>query len=182
MAHPLEKNIAKVLISHEQIMERVKELGREISETYGEERIIAVCVLKGATPFCVDLIRHITSPLVLDFVAISSYGGATSSSGVVRFQKDLEEEIQGQNVLIIEDIVDTGLTLRYLLEHLRLREPKTLRICSLIDKPARRKTPINVNFTGFTIDNLFILGYGMDYQESYRNIDYVGLMNPEALE
>lgn len=181
MAHPFDKNIAEVLFSKEQLEKRVAELGQLISSDYGDEEIVALCVLKGATPFYADIVRHITSPLITDYVAVSSYSGSTSSSGVVRFQKDIEEDIHGRNVIIIEDIVDTGLTLHYLVEHLKLRQPKSLKICSLIDKPARRKVEVKADYVGFTIDNLFIVGYGMDYKESYRNMDYVGVMDPKAI-
>ena len=181
MAHPLEKNLARTLLSHEQIAERIAQLGQEISRAYGQEKVIVICVLKGAAPFCSDLVRHITSPVIMDFVALSSYGGTTETSGVVRFQKDIEEEIKGQNVLIVEDIVDTGLTLRYLREHLILREPKSLKICCLIDKPARRRVELTPDYSGFTIENHFIVGFGMDYDESYRNLDYIGIMSPDAI-
>lgn len=181
MNHPFDQNIAQVLFTREQLQERIAQLGAQISADYGNEEVVAICVLKGATPFCTDLVRHITCPLVWDFVAVSSYAGTMNSTGVVRFQKDIEESIKGRNVIIIEDIVDSGLTLRYLTDHLRLRRPKDLKICCLIDKPARRQTDIVPDYTGFTIDNLFIVGYGLDYQESYRNMDYIGVIKPEAV-
>lgn len=180
MHHPLEHNVSELLLSRAEIDAKVAEIGRQISQDYGNEEIVVICVLKGAMPFMADLVRHITCPVVLDYVAISSYGGATSSSGVVRFQKDVEEDLAGRHVLIVEDIVDTGLTLHYLVQTLQLRNPKSLKICCLISKPARRKVEVNPDYLCFTIEDRFIIGCGMDYQESYRNLDYVGIMRPEA--
>ncbi|MDO5297293.1 MAG: hypoxanthine phosphoribosyltransferase [bacterium] len=181
MNHPLDKNIQQVLYTKEQLQQRIAELGKQISADYGDEEIVAICVLKGATPFCADLMRHITSPLVIDFMAASTYGGTSSSSGVVRFQKDIEEDVCGRNVLFIEDIIDSGLTLRYLTDHVRLRHPKSLKICCLMDKTVKRKTDLYADYVGFNLGDHFIVGYGFDYEESYRNMDYIGVMKPEAI-
>ncbi len=182
LPHPLENNIERVLISSDALQKRIAELGEQISADYKDEKPVIIGVLKGATPFMADLVRKITCTVCLDYVAVSSYGGTTKSSGVVRFQKDIEEDIRDRHVIVVEDIVDTGLTLHYLLASLRLRNPKTLKICCLVDKPARRKTDITPDYCGFTIDNLFILGYGMDYKESYRNVNYIGVIKKEAIE
>lgn len=179
--HPLSANVDRVLISNREIKERISELARQISQDYAGEDVVVIGVLKGAMPFMAYLIREITTPIIMDFVAISSYSGGTSSTGIVRFQKDVEESLKDKHVLIIEDIVDTGLTLKYLLETFRLRQPKSLEICSLVDKPARRKVEISVKYAGFTIPNCFILGFGMDYDESYRNLDFVGIMDPSTV-
>lgn len=180
--HPLIKNVDRVLVPAEMIQARIAELGRQITEDYKGEDLVIIGVLKGAMPFMSDLVRHIDMPLVMDYVATSSYAGGTTSSGVVRFQKDVEEPLEGRSVIIVEDIVDTGFTLHYLSKIFKLRGPKSLEICTLVDKPARRKTDVAPKYVGFTIPDRFILGYGMDYEESYRNLDFIGIMSPEAIK
>ena len=180
--HPLSSNVDRVLISNREIMVRISELAQEISKDYAGEDIVVIGVLKGAMPFMAYLIKEITTPIIMDFVAISSYSGGTSSTGIVRFQKDVEESLKDKHVLIIEDIVDTGLTLKYLLETFKLRQPKSMAICCLVDKPARRKVEIPVKYAGFTIPNCFIFGFGINCEEIYRNLDFVGIMDPQTVQ
>ena len=166
-----------VLIHSETIAARVKELGRMISADYGQEEVLLVCVLRGAAIFAADLCRHISSDVVLDFIAVSSYGASTSSSGVVRFLKDLDESVEGRHVLVVEDIVDTGLTLKYLLENLRSRNPLSLKSCTLLDKTSRRLVPIVADYCGFAIEDRFVVGYGLDFDQKYRHLPDVCVLN-----
>jgi len=159
-----------VLIPRNEIAEKVAEMGRQISKEYAGEQILLVTVLRGAALFASDLCREIQGDVVLDFIAVSSYGSSTTTSGVVRFLKDLDESVEGRHVLIVEDIIDTGLTLTYLLENLRSRNPKTIKTCTLLDKPSRRRVDIKPDYCGFTIDDLFVVGYGLDYDQSFRNL------------
>jgi len=160
----------RVLIPREEIAGKVAALGKQISADYNGKELLLVVVLRGAALFAADLARNITNQAVLDFISVSSYGSATTSSGVVRFLKDLEESVEGRHVLIVEDIVDTGLTLNYLLENLRSRKPASLRTCTLLDKPSRRKVDIRPDYLCFTIGDLFVVGYGLDYDQYYRNL------------
>ncbi|MBT9135188.1 MAG: Hypoxanthine phosphoribosyltransferase [Firmicutes bacterium] len=160
----------RVLIPREEIAARVAAMGRQISADYAGKELLLVVVLRGAAVFAADLCRHLTTQTVLDFISVSSYGSATSTSGVVRFLKDLEESVEGRHVLIVEDIVDTGLTLNYLLENLRTRKPASLVSCTLLDKPSRRRVDIQPDYLGFTIDDLFVVGYGLDFDQYYRNL------------
>ncbi|MBT9152996.1 MAG: Hypoxanthine phosphoribosyltransferase [Firmicutes bacterium] len=160
----------RVLIPREEIAARVAAMGRQISADYAGKELLLVVVLRGAAVFAADLCRHLTNQTVLDFISVSSYGSATSTSGVVRFLKDLEESVEGRHVLIVEDIVDTGLTLNYLLENLRTRKPASLVSCTLLDKPSRRRVDIQPDYLGFTIDDLFVVGYGLDFDQYYRNL------------
>jgi hypoxanthine phosphoribosyltransferase len=174
-------DIAEILLSEEEIQARVAELGATISADYAGRELTLVSVLKGSLPFMADLMRAITVPVRIDLMEVSSYGGtATESSGLVRILKDLSASIDGQDVLIVEDIIDTGLTLNYLLRYLRGKDPLTLRICTLLDKPARRLVEIPVDYTGFTIPDRFVVGYGLDYGEIYRNLRFVGVLRPEV--
>lgn len=159
-----------VLIPRAEIAAKVKEMGQKISADYKGEQLLFITVLRGAALFAADLCREIEGDVVLDFIAVSSYGSSTSTSGVVRFLKDLDESVEGRHVLIVEDIVDTGLTLNYLLDNLRSRNPKSIRTCTLLDKPSRRRVEIKPDYSGFTIDDLFVVGYGLDYDQSYRNL------------
>lgn len=159
-----------VLIPRQDIAAEVAALGKRISQDYVGEELLLVTVLRGAALFSADLCREITGNVVLDFIAVSSYGSSTSTSGVVRFLKDLDESVEGRHVLIVEDIVDTGLTLNYLLDNLRSRNPKSLRTCTLLDKPSRRRVDISPDYCGFTIDDLFVVGYGLDFEQRYRNL------------
>jgi hypoxanthine phosphoribosyltransferase len=177
----LQADVADILLSEERIRERVSELGRQISNDYAGQRLTLVSVLKGSLPFMADLMREIDIPLRIDLMEVSSYGGAsTESSGLVRILKDLSASIAGEQVLLVEDIIDTGLTLNYLVRYLRGKNPASLRICTLLDKPARRLVDIPVDYTGFTIPDQFVVGYGLDYGELYRNLRFVGVLRPEV--
>jgi hypoxanthine phosphoribosyltransferase len=176
----LDDNIAKVLVDEATIQQRVLELGAAISEAYAEQDLVLVSVLKGSIIFMADLVRAITVPHEIDFMATSSYGAATSSSGVVRILKDLNISIQGRNILVVEDIIDSGHTLSYLLRLLQERQPASLRIVTLLDKPERRDVHIDVDWVGFSIPNEFVVGYGLDYDELYRNLPYIGVLKPSV--
>lgn len=172
--------VERILISEEQIQERVRELGKAISTDYAGKTISLLCILKGGLMFLTELSKHISTPVTFDFIGISSYGHSTQSSGVVRITKDLEESIEGKHVLIIEDIIDTGLTLSYLIKNLQSRKPASLKICTLLDKPDNRTVDIPVDYKGFKVPNEFLVGYGLDYKELYRNIPYVFVLKPEC--
>jgi hypoxanthine phosphoribosyltransferase len=177
----LAADIGEVLLSEAQIRERVAELGAQISADYAGKRLTLVSVLKGSLPFMADLMRSITVPLRIDLMEVSSYGGSsTESSGLVRILKDLSASIEDEEVLICEDIIDTGLTLNYLVRYLRGKRPSSLRICTLLDKPARRLVEIPVDYVGFTIPDQFVVGYGLDFDELYRNLRFVGVLRPEV--
>ena len=177
----LHADIGEVLVSEERIAARIKELGARIAADYGGRPVTLVSVLKGSLPFMADLMRAIDLPLRIDLMEVSSYGGnATESSGLVRILKDLSASIEGEDVLIVEDIIDTGLTLNYLIRYLRGKNPKSLRICTLLDKPARRLIDIPVDYIGFQIPDQFVVGYGLDYGEVYRNLRFVGVLRPEV--
>jgi hypoxanthine phosphoribosyltransferase len=177
----LEDDIERIVLTEEQIAARVKELGEEISRDYAGKDLMIVGILKGCVVFLSDLIREISIPLAFDFVAVSSYGADTKSSGVVRILKDLDESVESMHVLVVEDIVDTGLTLRlsYLLENLRTRRAASVKVCTLLDKPSRRRVDVTVDYRGFTVEDQFVVGYGLDYQSKYRNLPYIGLLKPE---
>jgi hypoxanthine phosphoribosyltransferase len=177
----LEQGVSEVLIDEETLRGRIAELGEEISRDYAGRDLLLVGVLKGAVFFMADLMRHLTVPCEIDFMAISSYGAATDSSGVVRILKDLDINIEGRNVLIVEDIIDSGLTLAYLMRNLESREPASLEVCCLLTKPERREIDVNVRYTGFEIPNKFVIGYGLDFAERYRNLPYVGVLHPELM-
>jgi hypoxanthine phosphoribosyltransferase len=175
----LEKDVKEVLFTAEEIRDRVAEMGKQIEKDYRGRDLLVIAVLKGANMFLGDLIRHIDLPMEVDFIAASSYGNTTESSGVVRILKDLDYPIEGKDVLLIEDLIDTGLTLHYLAENLKSRGPASFRICTLLDKPERRKIDIEVQYTGFAIPDEFIVGYGIDYSQRYRNLPYVATLKPE---
>lgn len=174
----MHEDVERILLSAEEIRAQVAELGRKISEDYQGKELVVVGILKGAAIFCADLLRQITVPVAIDFMAVSSYGASTKSSGVMRILKDLDESIEGKHVLLVEDIVDTGLTLNYLREYLEGRNPASLRVCVLLDKPSRRKTDITVEYRGFEIPDEFVVGYGLDYAEKYRNLPYISVLKP----
>ena len=177
----LHADIAQVLLTEEQISTRVAELGAQITADYGGRTLTLVSVLKGSLPFMADLMRAIDLPLRIDLMEVSSYGGTTTeSSGLVRILKDLSASIAGEDVLIVEDIIDTGLTLNYLIRYLRGKNPRSLHICTLLDKPARRLVEIPVDYIGFQIPDQFVIGYGLDYGEVYRNLRFVGVLKPEV--
>lgn len=176
----MHKDIEEILFSKDEISRKVKELGEHISKDYNkDDEVIVVGVLKGASVFMADLIREIDMPVYIDFMAVSSYGYSTESSGVVRILKDLDQEIEGKHVLIVEDIIDTGLTLKYLTDNLKSRNVKSIRICTLLDKPKRRKCDLNIDYIGFEIPDKFIVGYGIDYGEKYRNLPYIAYLKEE---
>jgi hypoxanthine phosphoribosyltransferase len=177
----LVADVASVLISEEQIHARVAELGAQISADYEGRELTLVSVLKGSLPFMADLMRAISIPVSIDLMEVSSYGGtATESSGLVRILKDLSSSIDGRDVMIVEDIIDTGLTLNYLIRYLRGKNPRSLHICTLLDKPARRLVDIPIDYLGFTIPDQFVIGYGLDYGEHYRNLPFIGVLKPEV--
>jgi len=176
----LYKNLDRLLLHSGEIAARVSELGREITRDYEGRDLVCVCILKGASLFFSDLIRAIDMPLCVGFMSISSYGSATKSSGVVRILKDLDKDIVGRDVLIIEDIIDTGLTLSFLIESLKVRGAASLRVLTLLDKPCRRKVELTPDYRGFEIEDYFVVGYGLDYDERYRNLPDIGVLRPEV--
>ncbi|MEA4901833.1 hypoxanthine phosphoribosyltransferase [Desulfitobacterium sp.] len=178
----MEEHISRILFSREELLKRIAELGEEITRDYKEKNLLVLAILKGAVPFMADLIQQIKIPLTYDFMAVSSYGASTTSSGVVRIMKDLERSVEGVHILIVEDIVDTGLTLKYLKENLTARNPESVRIVTLLDKPERRKVDVKPDYNGFTIPDEFVVGYGLDFNEMYRNLPYIGILKPEAYE
>lgn len=168
-----------VMIGKDELQKRIAELGAEISKDYKGESIMAICVLKGAVLFMSDLIRELNVETKIDFMAVTSYGASTKSTGVVRILKDLDSNIEGENVIIVEDIIDSGLTLKYLKDYLLARKPKSLKICTLLDKPERRVADVSADYIGFTIKNKFIVGYGLDYNQKYRNLPYISYLEEE---
>ena len=164
------------LISEADVAKKIAEMGAQISKDYAGESVYLLCILKGGVFFTTELAKHITIPVTIDFMSVSSYGGGTTSSGIVRIVKDLDTPIEGRNVLIAEDIIDTGRTLAYLMEHLKQRKPKSLKLCTLLDKPDRRVSDVKVDYTGFEIPDEFVVGYGLDYDQRYRNLPYVGVI------
>ncbi len=180
----MNKDIARVLLTEEQIKTRVSQLGRQIAEDYRDLNPTMVCILKGAVMFYTDLVRSIDIPLTMDFMALSSYGNSTKSSGEVEIRKDLSTSIEGKHVIIVEDIVDSGFTLSYLTRMLASRGAKSIRLCTLLDKPTRRAPGITLkaNYSGFEVANEFVVGYGLDYAEYYRNLPYIGVLKPEIYE
>lgn len=174
--HP---DIDHIVLTEEQIQARVRELGEQIGNDYGDESVLLIAVLRGAALFVADLARAIDSPVEIDFMAVSSYGSSTQSSGVVRIIKDLEELIEGRHVLVIEDILDTGLTLKYLLKNLASRKPASLEVVSLLNKKGKQRVPITCKYVGFDIPDEFVVGYGLDYAERYRNLPYIGVLSAD---
>lgn len=166
----------KVLLSEEEVDKRIKEIGEQISKDYEGKQVHLVCVLKGGSFFMCELAKRISVPVSLDFMSVSSYGGDTKSSGVVKIVKDLDESLQDKHVIVVEDIVDSGRTLSYLLEMLNDRKPASMRLCTLLDKPERRVTDVKVDYTGFEIPDEFVVGYGLDYDQRYRNLPYIGVV------
>jgi hypoxanthine phosphoribosyltransferase len=177
----LELAVGEVLIDETSLRARIAELGEDISSYYEGRDLLLIGVLKGAVFFMADLMRHLTVPCEVDFMAISSYGAQTDSSGVVRILKDLDINIEGRNVLVVEDIIDSGLTLSYLMRNLESREPASLEVCALLTKPARREIEVPVRWIGFEIPNRFVIGYGLDFAERFRNLPYVGVLSEELI-
>ncbi len=176
LQHPA---IQQIFLHPAQIQRRVEELGAQISEDYTEKDLALVCVLRGAVVFVSDLLRVLPDTATVDFMAIASYGTDTRSTGVVRILKDLDDSVESRHVLVVEDIVDTGLTLNYLLENLRHRNAASVRVCALLDKPARRRVPVPIDYTGFAVPNAFVVGYGLDYDQKYRGLPFIGILKPE---
>jgi len=175
-------DIQEVLLTGEEIQAKVIELGEQVTTDYQGKNLLLLGTLKGAVPFIADLARAINLPLEIDYMAISSYGNTTQSSGVVRILKDLEGPVQNKHVLIVEDIVDSGLTLHYLMDVLRQRKPLSLRVCALLDKLRERVKPVELDYTGFRIPNQFVVGYGLDYAQRYRNLPYIGILKPSVYQ
>ena len=176
----LEYGVGEILVDEETLRARVAELGAEVSADYRGRDLLLIGVLKGAVFFMADLMRHLTIPCEVDFMAISSYGDSTDSSGIVRILKDLDINIEGRDVLVVEDIIDSGLTLSYLMRNLESREPATLEVCALLTKPARRQIDVPVRYVGFEIPDRFVVGYGLDFAERYRNLPYVAVMSQDV--
>lgn len=176
----MHNDIAEILITEKELQSRIAELGKEVAKDYEGKTPIFVGVLKGAIMFFADMVRATPIPCEYDFMAVSSYGAGTISSGKINLIKDLSADIKGRHVVILEDILDTGNTLRFVVDHLMEKEPASLKICTLLDKPSRRTAPIEADYVGFTIPNQFVVGYGLDYDEIYRNIPYVGILKPEV--
>lgn len=171
------KERVTTLISEETLKARVQEIAKEITESYKGEEVKTICVLKGAVMFMVDLVKNLNLPVKFDFMAVSSYGNSTESSGNIQILKDLDDPIEGENILIVEDIIDSGRTLHYLIEYLNSKKPKSIKLCTLFDKPERREFEVNVDWTGFDIPDEFIVGYGLDYAQRYRNLPFIGVLH-----
>ncbi|MFX3624189.1 MAG: hypoxanthine phosphoribosyltransferase [Ectobacillus sp.] len=176
----MNQDIEKVLVSEEQIQEMVKELGAKITEDYKDTVPLAVGVLKGAMPFMADLLKRVDTYLEMDFMAVSSYGHSTVSTGEVKILKDLDTSVEGRDILIVEDIIDSGLTLSYLVDLFKYRKAKSVKIVTLLDKPTGRKIDIKADYVGFIVPNEFVVGYGLDYKEQYRNLPYIGVLKPSV--
>lgn len=166
----------RVLLKEEEVDKRIEEIGRQISKDYEGKSIHLICILKGGVFFTCELAKRITVPVSLDFMSVSSYGAGTKSSGVVKIVKDLDEPLEGKDVLIVEDIIDSGRTLSYLIEILKQRNPSSIRLCTLLDKPERRVVEVDVDYVGFNIPDEFVVGYGLDYDQKYRNLPYIGVV------
>ncbi len=166
----------KIMFSEEEVAKRIEEMGKQISEDYAGKQVHLICVLKGGVFFMCELAKRISVPVSLDFMSVSSYGDGTSSSGVVKIAKDLDESLEGKHVIVVEDIIDSGRTLSYLLEILAKRHPASMKLCTLLDKPDRRVRKVDVDYTGFEIPDEFVVGYGLDYAQKYRNLPYIGIV------
>lgn len=176
----MEKDIFKVLLSEKELNQKVQELGSRISEDYRDKNLLMVSVLKGSVVFMADLMRAVTIPCEIDFMSVSSYGSGVKTSGVVKIVKDLDINLEGRDLLIVEDILDSGMTLAYIKQMLLDRRPSSIRICTLLDKPERRRAAITADYKGFEVPDEFVVGYGLDYAEKYRNLPYIGILKPEV--
>ncbi|MFX0549656.1 hypoxanthine phosphoribosyltransferase [Hathewaya histolytica] len=176
----MREDIKEVLYSEEELRRKTKELAERISEDYRGKELILIGILKGSVVFMSDLIKEVTIPCYMDFMAVSSYGKSTTTSGVVRILKDLDEEIEGKHVLVVEDIIDSGITLKYLIEYLKSRKPESVEIACLLNKYERRKVEIDVKYLGFEVPDYFLVGYGLDYAEKYRNLPFIGILKEEV--
>lgn len=172
-------DVESVLLSEEKLAKRIAEIGAEITADYAGKEILMIGVLRGAVIFMADLARSIKVPVAIDFMAVSSYGLGTTSSGVVRILKDLDENVEGKHILVVEDIIDSGLTLNYLLDNLKSRKPASIKLCTLLNKPERRKVDVKIDYNGFDVPDYFVVGYGLDYAEKYRNLPFIGILKPE---
>lgn len=175
----MNKDLDRILLKEEEIAKRIQELGKEISQKYSGKNPVIICILRGAVIFLSDLIRSINIPVEIDFFSLSSYGASTESSGVVKIRKDIDKDIFNRPVIVVEDIIDTGLTLHYIKEYLQNHQPESIEICALLDKPEAHQTDLKVDYTGFEIANEFVVGYGLDYAEKYRNLPYIGVLKKE---
>ena len=175
-------DVERVLLSAEDLSSRIAETGAKITEDYAGKEILMIGVLRGAVIFMADLARTIKVPVAIDFMAVSSYGAAMNSSGVVRIMKDLDENIEGKHILVVEDIIDSGLTLNYLLDNLKSRKPASIKLCTLLNKPERRKVKVTIDYNGFDVPDYFVVGYGLDYAEKYRNLPFIGILKPEVYQ
>ena len=180
MEHILDKDVERVLFSEEELKKRVAEIAAQIDKDYEGKQPLLVSVLRGSFVFMADLVRQIHLPCTVDFMAVSSYGAGTSSSGQVKIIKDLSEQIEGKDLIVVEDILDSGNTLSYLLQLLQARKPASVRLCTLLDKPSRRVKEVEVSYSGFSIPDYFVVGYGLDYAEKYRNLPYIGVLKPSV--
>lgn len=178
----MREDIKEVLLDEEKINEKVKELGKKISEDYKGKDLLLVGILKGSVVFMGNLLKYIDVPCSIDFMSVSSYGNNTSTSGVVKVRKDLDTDVKGKDILIVEDIIDSGVTLKYLMGHIKERKPNSVEIITLLNKPERRKVDMNVKYTGFIVPDYFLVGYGLDYAEKYRNLPYVGILKDEIYQ
>jgi hypoxanthine phosphoribosyltransferase len=178
----MHNDLKEILFSEAQLQQKAREMGKIITVDYQGRDLILIGILKGAVPFVADLMRAIDLPLSYDLMAVSSYGASTKSTGTVRILKDIDLSIEGKDVLIVEDIIDTGLTLQYLRANLQSRQPRSLKICTLLDKPSRRKVAIKADYNGFEIPDAFVVGYGLDYAEKYRNLPYLGILKAEIYQ
>ncbi|WP_449538345.1 hypoxanthine phosphoribosyltransferase [Ferdinandcohnia sp. Marseille-Q9671] len=176
----MKQDIEKVLFSEEELQEKIKELGHTLTEDYKDKFPLAIGILKGAMPFMGDLLKRVDTYLEMDFMDVSSYGNSTVSSGEVKIIKDLDTSVEGRDILVIEDIIDSGLTLSYIVELFRYRKAKSIKIVTLLDKPTGRKADINADYVGFIVPDEFVVGYGLDYAEKYRNLPYIGVLKPEV--
>lgn len=176
----MNKDIERILLSEEEIAAKVKELGAQISKDYADKNPIIISVLKGSFMFMADLVRAVTVPCTVDFMSVSSYGGGTTSSGEVKIVKDFDESIDGRHIIVVEDILDSGRTLSYLMKNMKARGAASISLCTFLDKPDRRVVPVEVAYKGFTVPDAFIVGYGLDYDQQYRNLPYVGVLKPSV--
>ena len=178
----LEQDIERVLLTEQELKDRVAEIAAQIDKDYAGKEPMLISVLRGSFIFMADLVRAITLPCTVDFMAVSSYGSGTTSSGQVKITKDLSESIEGRDIIVVEDILDSGNTLSYLFQLLQARHPASVRLCTLLDKPSRRTKPVTADYIGFTVEDLFVVGYGLDYAEKYRNLPYIGILKPAVYE